>query len=180
MKNTFSELHTKKYYFQFPLLILWSYYVHLLKITSPLICLTHRQMQEPLAPNFITCPRDIINQLLGYFTFHAVLIYRYLFLKLSFPIIIVLACLRVSEMPEKKNSFYMVYQKTHQITYFKCCMSLVYEHRDFLGHHRLWKPGHLKHRQKCEVLLCDSRHSCGITGCVDSGSLHGSEWISVN
>ena len=44
MSNTFAELHTKKYYFLFSHLILWSYYVHFLKPSSPVICLSYRQM----------------------------------------------------------------------------------------------------------------------------------------
>lgn len=62
MNNIFAESHTKKYYSQFPLLILWSY-MHILKPESPTFCLIHWQIQEPLTLNSITYPKYIKTSL---------------------------------------------------------------------------------------------------------------------
>lgn len=70
-------------------------------------------MQEPLASYSITCPRDITNQPFGYFTFHSVSIYRYLFLKLSFPTVIIPVYLSVSEMPQKIPSYLLENTRLH-------------------------------------------------------------------
>ena len=109
-------------------------------------CKNHQPLISPLAPETQNQPcQHITKQSLVYLSFHTVQLMNIYFLKLSsFPNIIIPTLLRVSEIPEK-HSFSMV-QLSEKFRlyigfswpdrYFKCWVSLVYKHRDFLVYHR--------------------------------------------